>query len=225
MESQLTCGIFVQGVENVYMQHTPQLSQTLENLFKARLREATYPFLDGAGPNAGLQRCHSFQLFVDGMPSVLTISNDRPQDVIVFVVGGTTYEEARAVALLNREFATGSNPNAPGGSVNAGARVLLGGTCVHNSSSYLEMMRASATRFPASVYDPPPESSTGATSLPALNINLGGVNVSLGGAAGSGVYRTSGEDRGVNADGIRDGMKNLFGKVKQGVDQIGSGLR
>jgi hypothetical protein len=37
------------------MQHTPQLSQTLEELLKGRLREVNYPFLDGAGPNAGLQ--------------------------------------------------------------------------------------------------------------------------------------------------------------------------
>ena len=46
----------LKGVENVYMQHTPHLSQTLENLFKGRLRDTTHPFLDGAGPNAGLQR-------------------------------------------------------------------------------------------------------------------------------------------------------------------------
>ena len=46
----------LKGVENLYMQHTPHLSQTLENLFKGRLRDTTHPFLDGAGPNAGLQR-------------------------------------------------------------------------------------------------------------------------------------------------------------------------
>ena len=46
----------LKGVENVYMQHTPHLAQTLENLFRGRLRDTTHPFLDGAGPNAGLQR-------------------------------------------------------------------------------------------------------------------------------------------------------------------------
>ncbi len=45
-----------QGVENVYMQHTPHLSETLENLFKGKLKESSYAFLDSAGPNAGLQR-------------------------------------------------------------------------------------------------------------------------------------------------------------------------
>jgi hypothetical protein len=45
-----------QGVENVYTQHTPHLSQTLENLFKGRLKDTTHPFLDGTGTNMGLQR-------------------------------------------------------------------------------------------------------------------------------------------------------------------------
>jgi hypothetical protein len=45
-----------QGVENVYMQHTPHLSETLENLFKGKLKDSSHPFLDSAGPNAGLQR-------------------------------------------------------------------------------------------------------------------------------------------------------------------------
>ncbi|KAG2134289.1 Sec1-like protein [Suillus cothurnatus] len=112
----------LKGVENVYTQHTPHLSQTLENLFKG-----------------------------------------RPQDIIIFMIGGTTYEEARTVALLNQEA----------GNSLTGTRILLGGTCVHNSSSYVEMIRAAAERFPASVYEPPPES---ATTAPSLNLNLGGVN-------------------------------------------------
>ncbi|KAH7885289.1 Sec1-like protein [Phlebopus sp. FC_14] len=132
----------LKGVENVYTQHTPHLSQTLENLFKGRLKETNYPLLDGAGTNLGLQ---------------------RPQDIIIFMIGGTTYEEARTVTLLNQEA----------GSTSSGTRVLLGGTCVHNSSSYVEMIRAAAANFPASVYEPPPES---ASTAPSLNLNLGGVN-------------------------------------------------
>lgn len=81
----------------------------------------------------------------------------------------------------------------------------------------MEMIRSAATNFPASVYEPPPESSANA---PALNLNLGGVNVSLGGPGGTGVYRSSGETVGLQADGIRDGVMNLFDKVKQGVDRI-----
>ncbi|KAK0188075.1 Sec1-like protein [Armillaria mellea] len=133
----------LKGVENVYTQHTPHLSETLENVFKGRLKEISYPFVDNAGPNASLQ---------------------RPQDVIIFFIGGTTYEEARTVTLLNQQSSTSSG----------GIRLLLGGTCVHNSSTYLEMIKSAAESFPASVYEPPPES---ASNAPALNLNLpGGVN-------------------------------------------------
>ncbi|KAF9013529.1 Sec1-like protein [Cyathus striatus] len=139
----------LKGVENVYTQHTPHLSQTLENLFKGRLKDTSYPFVDGTGPNVGLQ---------------------RPQDVIIFMIGGTTYEEARTVTLFNQDPVGASN----GGITNpSGIRLLLGGTFVHNSSSYLEMIRSAAVNFPASVFDPPPES---ASNAPILNLNLGGVN-------------------------------------------------
>nr|GAT60168.1 predicted protein [Mycena chlorophos] len=176
----------LKGVENVYTQHRPHLSQTLENLFKGRLKEISYPFIESPGPNASLQ---------------------RPQDVIIFMIGGTTYEEARTVALFNQDPVAASNGGIPSGS---GTRLLLGGTCVHNSSSYVEMVRSAATQFSPAVYDPPPES---ASTAPTLNLNLGGVNLSLGGS-NTGVYRTAGEQTvGVQAEGIRDGVKNLIGKV------------
>lgn len=89
--------------------------------------------------------------------------------------------------------------------------------CSDASYRYLEMVRSAATTFPASVYEPPPES---ASNAPVLNLNLGGVNVSLGGPGGTGVFRSSGEAPGVQADGIRDGVMSLIGKVKQGVDRI-----
>lgn len=55
----------------------------------------------------------------------------RPQDVIVFMIGGTTYEEAKMVAQFNQEQAASG-----GGALNSsGIRILLGGTTVHNSSS------------------------------------------------------------------------------------------
>jgi hypothetical protein len=46
----------MQGTENVYTQHTPHLSQTLENLFRGRLKDTSYPFLEGTPANAGLQK-------------------------------------------------------------------------------------------------------------------------------------------------------------------------
>lgn len=46
----------------------------------------------------------------------------RPQEVIIFFVGGTTYEESRSVALQNAS--------------NSGIRFVLGGSVVLNSKRY-----------------------------------------------------------------------------------------
>jgi len=91
----------LKGVENVYTQHAPRLEVTLQNLIKAKLREQQYPFIEGSGS-----------------------TRDKPQDVIVFIVGGATYEEAKIVAQINA-----SSP---------GVRVVLGATTIHNSTSFLE---------------------------------------------------------------------------------------
>ncbi|XP_076464978.1 vacuolar protein sorting-associated protein 45-like [Babylonia areolata] len=90
----------LKGVENVYTQHKPLLQGVLDQLIKGKLKEAAYPYLGTS------------QL------------KDRPQDIIVFMIGGCTYEEALAVHLLNR-----STP---------GVRIVLGGTTVHNSKTFLQ---------------------------------------------------------------------------------------
>lgn len=62
-----------------------------------------------------------FFLLVDPLP-------DPPQ-VIVFMVGGVTYEEACKVAELNASLPSGN--------------VVLGGSFVHNSTSFLEELNLS----------------------------------------------------------------------------------
>jgi hypothetical protein len=62
-------------------------------------------------------------------------TRDRPNEVVVFSIGGTTYEESRSVAQYNAIAAK-----------DGGMRVILGGTFVHNSDTFLahvaEQMRA-----------------------------------------------------------------------------------
>ena len=182
---------------------------------KGKLRDASYPFIEGAGINAGLQ---------------------RPQDVIIFIIDGATFEEARTVALLNEASSNASGATGSGGTPRCSGfywavpvsttpqgqcptRKLVVAVLMGAVSSPVGVIKFAAITFPSSVYDLP---VVPANNLPALNINLGGVNISLGGNS-AGVYRTSGDmGVGVQADGIRDGMKTLFGKVKQGVDQIGN---
>lgn len=50
------------------------------------------------------------------------LSLSRPQEVVIFIVGGTTYEESRSVALQN--------------SMNTGIRFILGGSAILNSKRY-----------------------------------------------------------------------------------------
>ena len=99
----------LQGVENVYTQHKPALVKSLlEQCVQGRLREGDYP-------TVGI---HTVQ---------------KPSEVIVFVVGGSTYEEIAYVESFNQ-----STP---------GVNVVLGGTCVHNSRSFIdEVMNACGGR-------------------------------------------------------------------------------
>ncbi|MCJ1368033.1 vacuolar protein sorting-associated protein 45 [Acarospora aff. strigata] len=110
----------LKGVENVYTQHSPRLEVTLQNLIKGRLREQQYPFVDNGGT-----------------------TRDKPQDIVVFIVGGVTYEEAKMVAQVNA-----SSP---------GVRVVLGGTSVHNSTTFLEEMEDAVGGWP----EPAPSTAGG----------------------------------------------------------------
>lgn len=103
----------LKGVENVYTQHTTLLESTLQNLVKGRLRDQQYPFVDGGGT-----------------------TRDKPQDVIVFMIGGATYEEAKTVAGIN--------------ATTPGVRVVLGGTSIHNGSTFLEEVEDAVSSWPES---------------------------------------------------------------------------
>ncbi|KAI8569569.1 hypothetical protein RHMOL_Rhmol02G0288500 [Rhododendron molle] len=90
----------LKGVENVYTQHQPLVFQTMESIVKGRVRDVDYPFIGNHFQQA------------------------RPQEVVIFVVGGTTYEESRSVALQN--------------AANSGIRFILGGSAILNSKRFLK---------------------------------------------------------------------------------------
>ncbi|KZO97037.1 Sec1-like protein [Calocera viscosa TUFC12733] len=138
----------LKGAENVYTQHTPYLAQTLEAIVKGRLREQQYPFVEGGGPNATLQ---------------------RPQDVIVFFLGGTTYEESKVVAQMNVELQQQAAMQPGSGS---GTRILL--ASLPNPTS-LPATASGTTPMPAG--SPTPKSPP-ASNAPALNLQLGSLNLS-----------------------------------------------
>lgn len=98
----------LKGVDNVYTQHQPLLSTTLDNILKCKLKDTEYPY---AGPGLG--------------------PKDRPQDILVFIVGGATYEEARAVQMLNVQAKKEGST----------ARFILGGTSVINSRGFTDVRK------------------------------------------------------------------------------------
>ena len=100
----------VQGVSNVYSQHSPLLMDTIESAVRGKLRGDNYPMVSRLGTGTA----------VDNLP--------LPQEILIFMVGGMTYEEATKVSEFNE--------------ANAGrVRVILGGSTVHNSTSFLEELK------------------------------------------------------------------------------------
>jgi vacuolar protein sorting-associated protein 45 len=101
----------VQGVSNVYSQHTPLLMATIQSIIRGKLRADTHPFVPGSvSRQAGVS------------PDAII-----PDEIIVFMVGGVTYEEATKVSDFN---ATSS------------IKIFLAGSTVHNSTSFLEEVKA-----------------------------------------------------------------------------------
>jgi len=92
----------LKGVENVYTQHTSKVSDIIQSLLKGKLKDQFYPYVEGS-------------------------IRERPQDIIIFIIGGATYGEARDIAKLNEEI-----PN---------VRIILGGTSIHNTSSFLSFVK------------------------------------------------------------------------------------
>jgi len=84
------------GVPNVYTQHIPLMKTILDNLWKGQLKDADYP-------------------------AITSHSNikDKPTEVIVYFVGGTTYEEAREATNFKE------------------CPVIVGGDTILNSKTFL----------------------------------------------------------------------------------------
>ena len=97
--------------DNVYMQHIPKLSQLLSDLSKNDLSESKYKCLI--------------------KPSIGTNSDHLPptQDVIIFIVGGVTFEESRFVEQFNTAME------------NNRMRIILGGTSILSTKDFLESLR------------------------------------------------------------------------------------
>ncbi|EOD40431.1 Vps45, SM superfamily protein [Emiliania huxleyi CCMP1516] len=162
----------IKGVQNVYTQHSPYLAQTLDALLKGTLTETQYPHLGSEPPTAGAKR-------------------RAPVEVIVFMVGGVTYEESRYVSEMN--------------TANPGVRVLLGGTTIHNSASFLEEVK----RLPSAGGAPTPQP-----------MQQPGLDSLTGGLSGLGIAAPSIDSKRIKAltstmsSSLQSGVSTLASKIQ-----------
>lgn len=70
----------LKGVENVYTQHQPLLSSTIQSAAKGSLKNEDYPFV-GPSPNGAAAA--------------------KPTELIVFIIGGICYEETKVCEQFN----------------------------------------------------------------------------------------------------------------------------
>ncbi|VDN60355.1 unnamed protein product [Dracunculus medinensis] len=74
----------IKGVENIYTQYEPYINQLIDSLAKGKLSETVYPFITSG-------------------------QNSKADNIILFVIGGTTYAESRIVHLYNERRYNGAN--------------------------------------------------------------------------------------------------------------------
>lgn len=101
----------VKGVDNTLIQHKPTLSRIIEEILKKghKLRESDFAFYGER------------------------YKEEPPKRLIVFIVGGTTYDEALIIDQINRTRC---------GEI----QVIIGGTTIHNFKTFMEEVRGAIIR-------------------------------------------------------------------------------
>jgi len=90
----------IKGVENIFTQHQCFVGSLIDQIHQMKLKEVLFPGVSGS-----------------------TIVNQKPSDIIIFVIGGVTYEESLAVHSANQQI--------------AGMNIILGDTQILNYYSFL----------------------------------------------------------------------------------------
>ncbi|CAF0758458.1 unnamed protein product [Rotaria sp. Silwood1] len=108
----------LRGVDNVYAQHVPLIKELLEQLLRSKLKDTLYPSViskDQVPLNNRHTTNQQNQLQQQGQQI-------KPSEIIVYMIGGITYEESFHIHMMNKQ----------------NARIILGGSYVHNFSSFID---------------------------------------------------------------------------------------
>jgi len=100
-------------VPNVFTQHEPYICSLIDALNKSKLKETEFASKTGFHQNERLG-----DMWQRGAKNYSNRPSEiKPTEIIIFIVGGATFEEAKAVAELNKK----------------GYNIVLGGTNIINS--------------------------------------------------------------------------------------------
>ncbi|QLG73462.1 hypothetical protein HG535_0E05460 [Zygotorulaspora mrakii] len=99
--------------DNVYMQHIPEISTLLTDFSKNKMSKGK------------LKTINSSDFTNNNLPNAPSVP---PQDIVLFVIGGVTFEEARFVHQFNETMRNKM-------------RVILGGTSVISTKGYIDELR------------------------------------------------------------------------------------
>ncbi|CAF1146015.1 unnamed protein product [Adineta ricciae] len=111
----------LKGVDNVYAQHIPLIRDLLEQLLRGKLKDSLYPSV-GLKDRIQSNNHHTTSQQTQFQQGQLI----KPSEIIVYVVGGITYEESYHIHMMNKQ----------------GARIVLGGSYVHNFASFVDEVLA-----------------------------------------------------------------------------------
>ncbi|OWB56028.1 hypothetical protein B5S28_g1918 [[Candida] boidinii] len=105
--------------DNIYMQHIPRIEEIISKCLRGKLNDKLYPSLV---PNG-----------INNLSNLNQPNLEKSQDIIIFIVGGCTYEEARIINNLNQ--------------TNKNLKIVLGGNCIHNTKSFINELTNVGTHW------------------------------------------------------------------------------
>ncbi|KPA80183.1 vacuolar protein sorting-associated protein 45- like protein [Leptomonas pyrrhocoris] len=114
-------------VGNIYTQHEPVLKRTLLQLYSGQLESAAYPYLSQPTSSSGGG---------GGMTSV----EYKPKEVMVYMCGGYTFEEAALIHAVNTQTAFKPNDVSNFATGGLGVRASIGGEATLNSKSFISLL-------------------------------------------------------------------------------------
>jgi len=115
----------IRGVQNIFQEHTPYLVSIIDAATKGKLKDSQFPLiLESLPPVSGGPAAAS--------AAASAAATAKPTEIIVFIIGGATFEEAFHVNRIN------TTPASPP------VRVILGGTTILNTKSFIKNLETFA---------------------------------------------------------------------------------